>query len=163
MFKNINGLAGKSKILDALAIFCAKYLLFLMLAFLFLYAFDIRSLRVFFFPLASGVFAAFVLNTIIYIFYKEKRPAGLKSTNTLIAVPSNPSFPSRHSSLVFGISFCLFFYNISLAIIFLAFSCLVAIARVFCGVHWLRDVLAGSIVGFISSLIIYNVLTYIFQ
>ena len=145
------------------AIFCAKYLLYFMLAYLFVYAFDIRSLRVFFFPLASGVFAAFVLNSIIYFFYKERRPAEFKSTKTLIAVPNNPSFPSRHSSLVFGISFCLFFYSPVLALIFLMLSCLVAVARVFCGVHWFRDVLAGSIVGFISSLIVYNVLTYIFQ
>lgn len=161
VFKNINRFAGKSKILDIFAIFCAKHLLYLMLVFLLLFAYVINNWRVFLFPFLSGLFGAFVIDKLVYIFYKEKRPAELKSTNILISVPRNPSFPSRHASLVFGVSFSLFFYNFPLAIVFIICSCFVGIARVFCGVHWFRDILGGALAGLISALIINGLLNYI--
>jgi len=163
IFKNINKFVGKSEMLDALGVFCAIYLMPFMVFYLFLFAFNLNKLEVFFYPVTAGLFGAFVINKIIYVFYKEKRPAELESTKTLILVPKNPSFPSRHASLVFGISFCLFFYDIPLAITFLICSCFVGVGRVFCGVHWFRDIVAGVFVGFISALTIYNLLNYILQ
>lgn len=155
VFKNINRYAGKSKILDWLAIFCARYLLYAMLLALFLIAVGHHSRGMFFYSLSAGLSAAFVINTVIYSFYKKERPAELKSTKLLISVPQNPSFPSRHAALTSGISFYLFFYNVPIAIIFLVCSFFVGISRVFCGVHWFSDILGGIISGFISSLIIY--------
>ena len=161
VFKNINRLAGKSKLLDNFAIFCAKYLLYLMLLFLLLFAINIHSRGIFFYPLVSGLSGAFIINTIIYHFYKKHRPAELKSTKTLISVPENPSFPSRHAALTFGVSFYLFFYSVHLAIIFLVCSCFVGLARVFCGVHWFLDILGGIVSGFVSAMIIYNLVILI--
>ena len=156
VFKNINHFAGKSKFLDGFAIFCAKYLLYLMLVFLFCVAVVLRSRGLFFYPLVSGLSAAFIINTIIYTFYKKHRPAELKSTKILIGVPENPSFPSRHSAVVFGVSFYLFFYSPQLAIIFIICSCFVGMARVFCGVHWFTDILGGIVSGLLSAIIVYN-------
>lgn len=163
VFKNINRFANKSKLLDVFAVFCATYLLYLMLIFLLLFAFIVHNWHVFFYPLLSGLFAAFVIDKIIYIFYKEQRPAGLKSTKILIPVPKNPSFPSRHASLLFGVSFYLFlyFYNTPLAVFFIICSCFVGVARVFSGVHWFRDILAGAFVGFVSALMVHGLLNYI--
>lgn len=161
IFKNINRLAGKSKILDIFAIFCAKYLFYLMLAFLLLFSFAFHSIGLFFYPLLSGFIAAFILNKIIYVFYKERRPAEFKNTNTLISVPKNPSFPSRHASFSFGISFYLFLYSVPLAIAFLVCSCFIGIARVFCGVHWPRDILAGIFVGLLSVFMTYFLSIYL--
>ena len=161
VFKNINRFAGKSKFLDGVAIFCAKYLLYLMLALLFLVAVVIHSRGIFFYPLVSGLSGAFVINTVIYFFYKKHRPAGLKGTRTLISVPENPSFPSRHAALVFGISFYLFFYSLHLAILFIICSCFVGMARVFCGVHWFSDILGGIVSGFLATIIIYNLVILI--
>jgi undecaprenyl-diphosphatase len=155
VFKNINQFANKSKLLDGFAIFCALYLLYLLIMFLFLFAFFSNNWQIFVYPLLSGLFSAFVINKIIYIFFKERRPAEFKNTNILIGVPKNPSFPSRHSSLLFGMSFLLFFYSLPLAIFFIVCSSLVGISRVFCGVHWFRDILAGVFVGLISALLIH--------
>ncbi len=160
-FKNINRLAGKSNLLDAFEIFCARQLIYLMALGLFVSAIFFHSRGIFAYSLLSGLCAAFIFDKIIYFFYKERRPAEIKGTNILIPVPKNPSFPSRHASLAFGMSFYLFFYSVPLAMIFIACSCLVGFARVFCGVHWFRDILGGAASGFISSLAIYYLITLI--
>ena len=161
VFKNINRFAGKYKLLDGFAVFCARYLLYAMLAVLFLSAVALHSKGIFFYSLLSGLAAAFVVNTIIYIFYKKSRPAELRNTKVLIAVPQNPSFPSRHAALAFGISFYLFFYSAPLAVIFLVCSCLIGISRVFCGVHWFSDIIGGIVSGVASSLVIYYLALFI--
>lgn len=159
VFKNINHFAGRYKLLDGFAIFCAQYLVYLLVLFLFISAVNYHSKGLFVYPLLAGLCAAFVFDKIIYFFYKRIRPATLKSTTVLIPVPENPSFPSRHASLLFGISFYIFFYGtpwaFPLAVIFIVCSCLVGISRVFCGVHWFSDILAGAFIGLISSFIIY--------
>jgi len=161
VFKNINRFAGKSKLLDAFEIFCAGQLIYLMVLGLFVSAVFFHSRGMFAYSLLSGLCAAFVFNKIVYLFYKEQRPAELKGTNVLISVPKNPSFPSRHASFLFGISFYLFFYSAPLAVFFIICSCLVAVARVFCGVHWFRDILGGVVSGLISSLAIYYLIALI--
>jgi len=161
IFKNINQFAERWKIFDAFAIFCAKYLLYAMLIFLFFAALNFHSRGIFFYSLLAGLSAAFVINTVIYYFYKKDRPAEMKGTKLLIPVPQNPSFPSRHAAFCFGISFYLFFYSFPLAIIFLVCSCFVGIARVFCGVHWFSDILGGVVSGFVSSMIIYYLIILI--
>ena len=161
VFKNINRFAGKSKPLDAVGIFCAKYLLYLVIGFLFLVAIYRHSRGLFFYPLVAGLSAAFVINTIIYYFYKEKRPAEFKTTNTLISVPQNPSFPSRHAALLFGVAFYVFFYDVKLVLIFLFCAGLIGLARIFCGVHWPRDILGGVVSGLLSAIIIYNLVILI--
>ena len=155
VFRNINHFAGKSKILDTFAIFCARYLIYLMVVILFASAVEIHSRGLFVYPMLSALCAAFIFDKAIYIFYKKSRPAELKTTKLLIPVPENPSFPSRHASVAFGISFYLFHYSYQLAILFMICSCFVGIARVFCGVHWFKDILGGATMGFVSSLVIY--------
>lgn len=161
VFRNINQFANKSKLLDGFAVFCARYLLYLMLIILLMSAFIAHNYSMFFCPLLSGLFAAFVINKIIYIFYKRKRPAELESAKVIIPVPKNPSFPSRHAAFVSGISFYLFFYSVPLAIFFLACSCLVGLARIFSGVHWFTDILGGFLTGSLSAIIIYYLLIFI--
>jgi len=161
VFRNINRFAKKSRLLDFLAIFCAKYLVYVLAVVLVALAFVEKSWQLFFYPLISGLFSAFVISEVIYILYKEKRPATLGGTKVLIPVPKNPSFPSRHASLLFGGSFYLLFYNVPLGLIFIACSLLVGVARVFCGVHWFRDILAGAAIGLVSSLITISIINCI--
>ena len=109
VFENLNKFAGKSKILDGVAVFFARVMVYLMVLFLFTFAVMHHSRGIFVYPFFSGLCAAFIFDKIIYIFLKAKRPAEIKGTKVLIPIPKNPSFPSRHASLLFGISFYLFF------------------------------------------------------
>jgi len=161
IFRNLNQFAKRWKSLDAFAIFCARYLIYLLVLFLFVSAFYFHSKGLFVYPLLSGFCAAFVFDKIIYIFFKEARPATIKSTKVLIPVPKNPSFPSRHASVMFGMSFYIFFYSYPLALIFLVCSCLIGVGRVFCGVHWFRDIVAGGLVGFLSATALFLIINLI--
>ena len=162
VLKNLNQFAKKWKTLDMLAVFFARILPYFLVVFLFFYSVHIANLYLFIYPLLSGLFARFVLNELVHLFYKKQRPAFLEQTKVLIPVPRNFSFPSGHSSFLFGISFFLFFYNMmQLAVIFIIFSSLVGTARVFCGVHWFRDILAGIVVGGFSTIIINQLINYL--
>jgi len=158
VFKNINQFAGKSEALDAFAIFCARYLAYLTTVFLFVAAYVSKNPYLFVAPILSGLISRFLITQTIYFVYKRPRPAKLESTKVLIPVPKAPSFPSGHASFFFGISFMVIFISIPLGIFFLACSCLIGVARVFCGVHWFKDILAGAFAGFISALITYGLL-----
>lgn len=154
VFKNINKFAGRWKFLDYFAIFCARFLPFFIIVFLILFFLFQNNLRVLSLCILSGLFARYAVNEAIYVFYKKQRPAGIKNTKVLIPIPKNPSFPSGHASLFFGISFLLFFHNLVFGIIFLVLSFLIGMARVFCGAHWGRDILAGAGAGAMATLLI---------
>lgn len=155
IFKNINHFAGKQKWLDLLAIFCARILPYLMIISLLIFSAVSKNWQILIVPLISAFLSRFIIGSLIYYFYQEVRPAYSEHTNILIPVPNNPSFPSSHATVFFAISFSLFFYNINLAIIFLALSLIIGTARVFCGVHYFRDIVGGFVAGLLSSLIVY--------
>jgi len=154
VFRNLNKFSGKSKYLDGFAIFCARFLPFLMAGFLAIYFIWYKEGLVAIAVLLSGFFSRFVINETVYVFHRAKRPAQFEGSKVLIPVPKYPSFPSGHASFFFGMSFALLFYNIWLAIIFIGLSFIMGISRVFCGVHWFKDIVAGMLAGLVSSLII---------
>lgn len=154
IFKTVNPFAKRWKRIDWLAVFFARYLPYLMVFFLVVFSVFVKNYSMLFFSLLSALFARFVINELIYLFYRRERPSVLKETKTLIPTPKNPSFPSGHASFFFGLSFLLVFYNTTLAVIFIFCTCLVAFFRVFSGVHRFRDILGGMVVGLISAILI---------
>jgi len=158
VFKNLNQFAGKSKWLDAVAIFCARTLAYLLVFVLLLGSFAKRDLSLLLITLLSGFASRFVITQAIYFFYKKPRPARISNSKVLIPIPTNPALPSGHASFFFGVSFMLCFYSLPLGIFFIVLSFLMGLSRVFCGVHWFTDILAGIFTGIVSSLIIYSLL-----
>ena len=155
LFNWINNFAKKYKWLDFLGIFFARHLPFLMIIFLAGFAFLSQNFGIVFYPLALGLFSRFIVNEAVYFFYKRKRPAYLDEAKVIIPVQKHPSFPSGHASFFFAISFSLLFLNIFLGFIFVVCFALNGIARIFCGIHWPTDILAGAAAGSISSILMY--------
>jgi membrane-associated phospholipid phosphatase len=100
-----------------------------------------------------------------FVFPDELRPHGYFSELgieiyriTGIDIHINHSFPSGHSATSFAVFLGLSFFvknkYLKLALIFLA--CLTAFSRVYLGQHFLSDILAGSALGVLTSVILYK-------
>jgi undecaprenyl-diphosphatase len=159
IFTLINGFAKKSRILDFFGIFCAIYLGYSLIFTLAIISHAVGNISMLFLPLASGAVSVIFINEVIYIFWQRKRPMEQMRENALIQKPFSPAFPSSHTSFFFALSFALFLFNTSLACIFLALSFVIAIARIFCGVHWPSDIIGGILSAIISFLIILTILS----
>lgn len=163
IFQAINSLANQSKILDTLGIFLAEYLpyllILLLLSFLFWPKKDrIKNRTMVLISVVAALFARFVVKNIILLFYACPRPfVSLPLTNKLVsASPAEnlQSFPSGHAIFFFALSAVIYSFNKKLGIFFLICSTLMGIARIFIGVHWPSDILAGAVLGIIVGVIV---------
>lgn len=73
--------------------------------------------------------------------------------------PENPiadqSFPSGHSTAAFSVIVPLILYKPSLAILLIPIGLSVAVSRIFLGLHYPSDVLAGICLGSLTGLLTY--------
>ncbi|OLS13252.1 MAG: phosphoesterase PA-phosphatase-like protein [Promethearchaeota archaeon CR_4] len=76
---------------------------------------------------------------------------------------SNESFPSGHATSAFGMSGALMarVKNWGWRILFYAYAVTLSLSRPFFGVHYVTDVLAGSIIGLAASLAFYLLFEYV--
>ncbi len=71
----------------------------------------------------------------------------------LVAPEKDASFPSGHSSIAFSVAM-IYYYSLSnhkVGIAFVVLAALVALSRLYVGVHYPSDVLAGSIFGILIA------------
>ena len=153
IFQKINSLAGKSVCIDSLGIFFAEYLGYFLVAILFLFLLkNSKKYR----PMAvkgfiSAFFARFGITELIRFLWDRSRPFVENNVNLLLNHPATSSFPSGHAAFYFGLSIIVYFYNKKAGIFFLIASFLISISRVFVGIHWPSDVLAGAVIGIFSG------------
>ena len=62
------------------------------------------------------------------------------------------SCPSRHTFSAFIISFCIMYVSLPLGVILTILSILLAISRVLCGIHFIRDILWGFISALLAAI-----------
>ncbi|MCX6722617.1 MAG: phosphatase PAP2 family protein [Candidatus Staskawiczbacteria bacterium] len=162
IFEAINGLAGQSKIIDLLGIFFAEYLPYLLGIFLLSLLFwpkknKRRNRAMILLSITAAFIARFVVKSIILIFYDRPRPyINLPLVHKLISlntIENLQSFPSGHTIFFFALSTVVYNFNKRLGIFFLVCSTTIAISRIFVGVHWPSDILAGAILGVIVGII----------
>jgi len=64
------------------------------------------------------------------------------------------AFPSSHAAIAFSLAITLWLHNKKLGIVYLALAFLVAIGRVFANVHYILDVVIGSMIGAMVAVVV---------
>jgi undecaprenyl-diphosphatase len=159
LFRAINGLAGKNALLDgAMKGLCNDHFVPFTLGFaLVIFALSGRNRR------EDGerikgtveVFLAIVVSAlllqIITSFIHRSRPFVDHEVNLLFYRPTDWSFPSNPATATFSFFFAARPYHRGYSRLFLALATAMSFARVFCGVHYPGDVLAGIVLAALSA------------
>lgn len=149
LFLFINGLAGRFSLLDALGVFFAVYVVYIMALMLFIP----RKKNV----LINGALAVvlvWAVKFIITFFWERQRPFVAHSVNLLIEHSSNAGFPSNHASVSFALAQTVFFADRRWGVVAYILAFLVSVSRVFVGVHYPSDILAGAVLGILSAFVV---------
>jgi undecaprenyl-diphosphatase len=166
LFQKINSLAGNWPWLDILGIFFAKYFGYILVFSLFL--FFLKNWKKYWLvvvqALAAAIFARFLLVQTIRWVWPRSRPFVENNINLLLDKIHYASFPSGHTAFFFALSTVIFLYYRKVypasklwcgaSIFFFSASFLISLSRVFSGVHWPSDILAGIAVGLFSGWLI---------
>lgn len=174
-FQQINSLALKWLWLDTLAIFFARYFEYILIFCLILSL--LKDFKKYWLMIIqaflSAILARLVIVEIIRYFLARPRPFLEVSVNLLFEPLNQTSFPSGHAAFYFAISTILLLYLKKVhppskfwwgaGILFFAGSFLITIARVFVGIHWPSDILAGAIIGILSGWIINSLFRKFFK
>jgi undecaprenyl-diphosphatase len=151
LFRALNGMAGRSAILDALMIAGARYAVVayvVLLAVLWLRRRPPEQ-RI---ALLGGVsvLVALGIGQLLGLVFPHHRPfdtPGLGGMRLLVTHPPDSGFPSDHATLAFAVTAVLWSYRRRIGILCLAIGLWIAVARVYVGVHFPSDVLGGAILG----------------
>lgn len=157
IFKLIHNLSGRSVCLDSIGIFLAEYLIWFFLIGIFLFLIFSKNKQkkelAIFSVLSLALF--YLFNFVIGKIYFRPRPFIFFNFTPLVNVAaSESSFPSAHTGLAFCLAFSVYFINKRLGLLFLILALLIGISRIFVGVHWPSDILAGIFFGLICVLVI---------
>lgn len=162
VFKSINQLAGHSALLDQLVVWFTKFgpLLF-GLFFVWLWFTSLgnrrenRKIVLFAFTIAVVTIG---IDKIIELSYFRARPFVNHEVTLLVDKAStDPSFPSNHTAGSFALALALFWKRRKMGAVLLVFAVLMALSRIFTGVHYPTDVLMGAFIAFaVATLIIWQ-------
>ena len=166
IFLFINNFAGRAPWLDMIGVFAAEYLIILMVLDVMVHT-DIAIYQIVrrrsFARLSAiivglracvAVVGALATNALIGLVWYRPRPfLVLENVHKLITKGAEKSFPSDHATFAFALAFSVFFVYRRWGLAMLVLAVCVAVARIFVGVHYPSDVVAGAIMGLIWALV----------
>lgn len=155
LFHQINNLAGRYLWLDALGIFLADYLqYFVIVAVLWIFW---KQWRVYLEIILAIILSRLAIGETIRVLFGRLRPFMTNHIYRLLYNETSVSFPSGHALAFFALAMVAYLYNKKAGLWFFAAVFLIVLGRIFCGVHYPLDVLAGFLIGIFSGWLIYPV------
>lgn len=117
---------------------------------------DLRSRRRF--PLAAslGLLSAALGSMLAFglkhSFDRARPPLATSEVDPLVATPASPSFPSGHAATAFAAAALVSSFHPRLRLPLYGLATLVALSRVYLGVHFWLDIIAGAALGVAAGL-----------
>ncbi len=162
LFKKINKQIGKRVWLDTLMIFCAKPLIYIMFLITLLWINFVlynpltNVASVFLVLLiTAGTFAIMTSWAVSLLWHHSRPHVELPKSKQLVTTYQNfKSFPSDHTTLSFILVFVPLFMgqNLIYVLIMSFLASLVAVSRVYVGVHYPRDIIGGFFNALVFSM-----------
>ncbi len=161
IFQVINDLAGKNPFWDKIGIFLAEYLPYLIglgvAVFGIYWLIKNKGWRILLQSAASLILGRGIITEAIRFLWHRPRPFVDHAVNSLISHDATGSFPSGHAAFLFALAAAVYFNKENsfvakrLGWLFFVLGFLACAARVFVGVHYPSDILAGMAVGIFSG------------
>jgi undecaprenyl-diphosphatase len=163
LFNMFFSLSHQSNFFDFLGIFLADYLQYILFIFLLYLLFSKKHKKqnraMIIVATMSAVFARYIIKPIILFFYTTPRPfiffPEIQPLIKVWQIENFHSFPSGHALIFFALGTTMFLFNKKLGSLFLFSAVLISISRVYVGVHWPIDILAGAILGILTGFFMY--------
>lgn len=161
LFRLLNGLSGRNVTADAFFIFGAKWLIFVMIALVVAYVlvawktseFEERFEHAW--HVFIGASLAFAAERLIGFLWFRARPFVTHPDVVKLIEKSaeEKSFPSSHATASFALAFGLLLHNRKWGAALCVLAAWVSLSRVFVGVHYPTDLLAGIVVAAVAALV----------
>lgn len=145
-------IALRFELLNLFAVFFGKYLGYLLI--LLALAFFFKKRKIFYKAFLSAFISRFFFASLINFVWHRPRPFVEHDVNVLIEHAPTASFPSGHAAFFFGLAAAIFIEDRKKGIFFLIGAFLVSFFRVYSGIHWPADILAGAAVGVLSAFLV---------
>ena len=162
LFRLINNLAGHNALLDGLVRLLVNeyFLTTVMSLILVVFWFEgqdrdqrERNQR----AILRAIVALFIANIVLKLcnlVYFRSHPFDGHEVNLLFYHPTDSSFPSNPATVGFSVATAVWLYNRRLGALLLVLATLFGLSRIYCGVHYPSDVIAGALLGALSAYLV---------
>ncbi|MBS4192789.1 undecaprenyl-diphosphatase [Bacillus sp. FJAT-49705] len=158
-FTFINNIVQQSPLLDNIMILFAEYVQYAFaLLIVMLWLLNKSNYRVMAFQAMLAFTLAYSINRLIELFFFRDRPFVSHDIIQLIDHTANSSFPSDHATSAMVIAFTLWLVSYRFKNIWFVLAIGVAFSRIWVGVHYPFDVMAGFINGLLVALFTHYIL-----
>lgn len=159
LFRLINGLAGRVGLIDtAMRLVVNEYLvpttMSLILVALWFSSRERNQRAVLHAVITLGLANAIV--KLCNLVYFRPRPSADHEVNLLFYRPWDSSFPSNPAAVGFAFATAVWLHNRRVGGMMYVLAALFAFARVYCGVHYPSDVVAGALIAILSAYIVFR-------
>jgi undecaprenyl-diphosphatase len=152
-FMFINKIVSSYPLIDNFMIFFAEYVQYaFVILLIMLWWRNKKTDRIIVFQVLVAFSLSYSVNRLIELFMYRERPFISHDIVQLVEHTANSSFPSDHASSAISIAVTLMLVTLRYRYVWFMFAILITFSRVWVGVHYPFDVVAGALNGILIAL-----------